>query len=119
MSQIFWQIEFFTTNRGTSPVIEFLDELEPSARAKVDKHLKLLREFGPHLNLPHAEPLKGHKPLWELKPKPFRLFYFFHEGQRFIILHAFSKKKPKTDKKEIKTAERRLEQQLERENKND
>lgn len=118
MSQESWQIEFFTTSRGTSPVIKFLDKLEPSARAKVDNFLKLLREFGPHLSLPHAEPLKGHKPLWELKPRPVRLFYFLYGGQRFVLLHAFFKKKNKTDRKEIRTAERRLAEFLEREDEN-
>lgn len=108
-----WTIEFFTTVRGTSPVLEYVDGLQAGERAKVYYHLRLLREFGINLREPHASPLEGHKPLWELKPGPIRLFYFAHKGRRFIILHAFRKKGQKTPRRHIKTAERRMAEFLE------
>ena len=37
-----WQIEFYRTNDGKSPVLEFIDELPAKDRAKVINHLKLL-----------------------------------------------------------------------------
>jgi len=108
-----WTIEFFTTVRGTSPVLEYLDGLQAGERAKVHYHLRLLREFGINLREPYASPLEGHRPLWELKPGPIRLLYFAHKGRRFIILHAFRKKGQKTPRRHIKTAERRMAEFLE------
>ena len=108
-----WKIEFFTTVRGKSPVLEYVNGLQARERAKVHYHLRLLREFGINLREPHASPLEGHKPLWELKPGPIRLFYFAHKGRRFIILHAFRKKGQKTPRRHIETAERRMAEFLE------
>lgn len=108
-----WTIEFLTTVRGTSPVLEYVDALQAAERAKVHYHLRLLREFGINLREPHASPLEGHKPLWELKPGPIRLFCFAHKGRRFIILHAFRKKGQKTPRRHIETVERRMAEFLE------
>lgn len=110
---ISWKIEFFATVRGKSPVLEYVDGLQPRERAKVHHHLKLLRDFGIDLRGPHAKPLEGHKPLWELKPGPIRLFYFTHKGRRFIILHAFRKKGRKTPQQHIEKAKRRMDEFLE------
>ena len=108
-----WKIEFFATVRGKSPVLEYVDGLQARERAKVYYHLRLLRQFGINLREPHARPLEGHKPLWELKPGPIRLFYFAHKERRFIILHAFRKKGQKAPRRYIETAERRMAEFLE------
>ena len=76
---------------------------------KIYNHLRLLREFGTELGMPHARPLKGHRPLWELRSFPNRVIYFAYTGRRFIVLHVFKKKRQKTPIKEIRTAERRME----------
>lgn len=99
-----WEVVFYTTRRGQSPVIEFLKELTVAERAKVRNHIRLLQEFGTRLDYPHARPIKGHKPLWELRPTPVRLFYVAYTGKRFVILHGFKKKTGKTPQKEIDTA---------------
>ena len=49
--------------------------------------------------------------LWELRilgSESIRIFYVAIIGKNFLLLHRFQKKKRKTDRKEIKTAEERL-----------
>ena len=110
-----WAVEFYTVARGTSPALEFINGLPKSERAKVYSCLKLLRECGTDVGMPHAKSVSGHKPLWELRPGSNRLIYFAHTGRRIIILHAFPKSQWKIPKREIATAERRLADFLERE----
>lgn len=108
-----WIVEFYTDIQGKSAVVEFINELGAHERAKVRNVLRLLREFGVLLQLPHARPLSGHRKLWELRAGAIRLIYFAHTGRRFIILHAFRKKSRKIPKREIVTAERRMDTFLE------
>lgn len=108
-----WTIEFYRDTRGTSDVLDFMSDLPDRERAKVYNHLRLLREFGMQLGMPHAKPLTGHKPLWELRPGAIRLLYFAHAGRRFIILHAFRKRGQKTPSRHITTAEERMAEFLE------
>ncbi len=115
MQSFEWKIEFYTVARGTSPPLEFINSLPKNEQAKVYFSLKLLREFGTKLGLPHAKPVSGHSPLWELRPGSNRLIYFAHTGRRLIILHAFSKKRPRLAAREIDTSERRLAEFTERE----
>jgi phage-related protein len=110
-----WVIEFYTDTQGRSPVLEFINDLPAQDRAKVRNDLRLLREFGVLLRMPHAKPVTGHKPLWELRPGDIRALYFAHVGHRFIILHAFRKKGQKIPPRDIAIAERRMADVLERE----
>lgn len=110
-----WAIEFYTDTRGKSAAVKFINELPVQTRARVRNALRLLREFGVLLQLPHARPISGHRKLWELRAGTIRLFYFTHTGHRFIVLHAFRKKSQKTPRREIAVAERRMAEFLERE----
>jgi phage-related protein len=107
-----WRIEFYRTQRGESPVMTYLNELPADDRAKAVKFMHLLLEFGTGLGMPHARPLTGHKPLWELRPMPHRILYFAHTGRVFVMLHAFVKKRGKTPSREIQVAEQRMEEFL-------
>jgi phage-related protein len=115
MSQAGWEIEFYADARGDSPVLEFVNDLPAQDQAKIRNAIRLLREFGVLLKMPHARPLTGHKPLWELRPGSIRVLNFAHVGRRFVILHAFRKKGQKTASRQITIAERRLADLLERE----
>jgi len=110
-----WTIEFYTDRRGHSPVVEFINALPVREQAEVRNALRLLREFGTLLGMPHARPLTGHHKLWELRPGPNRLLYFAHTGRRFVILHGFRKRSQRTLAREIRIAERRMAEILERE----
>ena len=108
-----WRIEFYATGKGKSPLVDFINGLSEQERAKVRNVLRLLREFGALLGLPHSRPLSGRSKLRELRAGDVRLFYFAHTGRRFILLHGFRKKSQKTPPAEIATAERRMKQFLE------
>ncbi len=47
-----YQAIFYTTERGDSPIDEFLDGLDKKSRAKVEAHISLLEELGPNLKSP-------------------------------------------------------------------
>jgi phage-related protein len=110
-----WRIEFYTTVRGDSPVLEVIKGLQETERATIYHHLRLLRELGVELGMPYARPLSRHKPLWELRPSPYRLLYFAYAGRRLIILHACRKRSNKTKRKDIDIAARRMREFEERE----
>jgi phage-related protein len=101
-----WQIHFYEDHRGKSPVLDFINNLSPKDRAKVNNALRLLEEFGTNLGMPHARRIEGR--LWELRPGDNRLFYCLLVDKRFVILHGFRKQSMKTPEKEIATALRRI-----------
>jgi len=101
-----WQIHFYEDHRGKSPALDFINNLSPKDRAKVNNVLRLLEEFGSILGMPHARRIEGR--LWELRPGDNRLFYCLFMDQKFVILHGFRKQSMKTPEKEIATAMRRM-----------
>ncbi len=105
-----WKIIYYETSQGSSPVSDFIDRLDPKAKSKIINTLDLLKEFGVRLGLPHTKKLAGTE-LWELRilgSNSIRIFYVTTIGKTFLLLHGFIKKKQKTERKEIKTAEERL-----------
>jgi phage-related protein len=108
-----WTVNFCTDARGRSDVRDFINGLPVRDRARVRNTLRLLREFGVLLQLPHARHISGRRGLWELRVGAIRLFYFAHTERRFIILHGFRKKTRRTPRGEIATAERRMAEFLE------
>jgi phage-related protein len=112
-----WTTEFYTDERGRAPVEEFLDTVPPKERASIFRVLDLLKEFGLQLGSRYVRHLEG--KLWELRVqtrgKTYRILYFAYTGQRFILLHAFLKKTMKTPRAEIRIAQARLVDFLERE----
>ncbi len=101
-----WRIGFYQDHRGRSPVLEFIDALPASDRARIDLAIRLLKEFGTHLGMPHARPLRD--GIWELRPGGIRLLYFAYINRQFVILHAFRKASNRTPDREIETAIRRM-----------
>ncbi len=114
-----WKVVFYEDEQGHSPVWEFIFSLPKKHQAKIVRAFDLLEEFGVALGMPHVRNIKGHRKLWELRVQvaksAYRVFYFTHTGQRFVMLHAFLKKTTKTPRQEIETAKRRMEELLERE----
>jgi phage-related protein len=66
-----WNIIFYIDRRGKCPALEFIDDLPVMEQAKVRNALRLLREFGTNLGMPHAKPIQA--KLWELRPGGIRL----------------------------------------------
>jgi phage-related protein len=107
-----WQIHFYEDHRGKSPVLDYVNGLPPTDRAKINNAFRLLEEFGTALSMPHVRRIEGR--LWELRPGDNRLFYFLYRDKQFVILHGFRKKSMQTPQKEIQTALRRMNELLEK-----
>lgn len=104
-----WELVFFETSSGRSPVREYLDELAPAEAAKVLADLDLLAEFGLDLGMPHVRPIRG--KVWELRSVgrlQHRVLYVAVSGRRMVLLHAFTKKTQKTPASDVALAERRF-----------
>lgn len=115
-----WKIIYYETAQGKSPVFEFIQSLNPKIKSKVIGAMDLLKELGISAGAPHSKKVTG-TPLWELRTlgkDNIRIFYVAVVNQKFLLLHAFQKKKQKTDTREIKTAIARLNDFKSRDGKN-
>ncbi len=101
-------VEFYETEKGEKPCLEFLNTLEVKLRAKVFRDLTLLEEKGKELRLPYSEHLDD--GIFELRTKQgtniVRNLYFFFVGNKIIITHGFRKKTQKTPPEEIERAKK-------------
>ncbi len=108
MDTIEWTIITYETNRGEKPVDEFLKKQQPQARGKIVHNIRLLRQYGNLLGMPHAKILSG--GLYELRirgKEELRIFYFFKQNTIYL-LHAFKKQTRKTPQKELEVATQRM-----------
>ena len=105
-----YEIVFYTTARGDSPVEEFVNAMPGKEQRKVAGFLELLAQEGPQLRRPYADHVKG--DLRELRMQfgrnEYRIFHFFIQEQRVVLVHAFAKKTQKLPEREIETAEERM-----------
>lgn len=105
-----WEVFYYRTERGDSPIEDFLNALPRKARAKCIAYIDMLEEFG--FNLPRSFIAKVRDDLWELRPQwagtEYRFLYFALVGQRFVILHAMAKKTQKLRPRDIELAEARM-----------
>lgn len=108
-----FEVWFFTTASGRRPVHEFLIDQEESSRDKLYEVMGYFREHGFHLSTLYLRRMSGSKHLWELRAKhrskQYRLFLAKIDDRTVLLLHAIVKKTQKTPKREIETAEERLE----------
>lgn len=106
-----WHIDYYQNINGKSPIFDFIESLETKNQAKIANTFDLLEHYGSNLGAPHVKKLRSFN-LWELRilgSKNIRIFYVALSNKKFLLLHAFIKKKRKTDQKEIKIALKRLE----------
>ena len=61
MEERLYKLILYTTDRGDSPIDEFLDGLDKKSRAKVAAYLSLLEDEGPNLKRPYADVVRGKK----------------------------------------------------------
>lgn len=106
MGKTYW----YTTESGRSPVEEEINGFPVPDQAKVYAYIAMLEKVGCRLGVPFVKPIDG--KLKELRipivPGQYRVFFFFHKGEDFYLLHGFLKKTQKTPPKEIETAKRRM-----------
>ncbi len=107
-----WQIIYWESNRGISPVYEFIEKLEVKQQSKIYNSLELLEEYGPQIGSSHSKKLKRFdvRELRILGSNNLRIFYAAITGRSFLLLHGIKKKSQKTPMQEIKTAQKRFEE---------
>jgi phage-related protein len=111
-----WEVLFYQTVGGDSPVEEFLDSLSDKATAKCLAYLRQLGERG--FDLPGSIIAKVRGKIWELRPEwggtEYRFFYVAMVGRRFVVLHAIRKQSQKLTARDIEIAENRYRDVLKR-----
>ena len=106
-----YEVVFYTTRRGDSPIDKFLDGLRKKARAKIEALIAFLEQQGPNLRRPYADRVR--RKMNELRVvfagDQFRILYFFFVRNMVVLLHGFTKKTQKLKESDIKIAEDRRE----------
>lgn len=96
-------IQYFHTD-----IEVFLDSLEKTTRAKVNRLIRLLSEKEYRLAMPYSRRLE--RDLYELRARSgqnIRVFYTFYEN-KIVLLHIVSKKTERLEKQDLATARARL-----------
>ena len=104
-----WSILTYETGREEKPVDEFIRKQQPQAKAKIVHSIRLLRQYGNLLGMPHSKTLGS--GLHELRirgKEELRLFYCFTSRRAIYLLHALKKQKQETPQKEIDIAKKRM-----------
>jgi phage-related protein len=107
-----FNIIFFTTPAGKSPVEEFIGQQDVKTQRKIYRTISLLKVAGFRLPGNHIKKMAGTAELWELRVKQsnknYRFFMAQVGKQLIVLLHAVTKKRQKTATQDITTAEQRL-----------
>jgi phage-related protein len=108
-----FQAVFYRDVSGQEPVREFLEGLEDESQAAIEHQigrLNLLSDATPHLPFPHSSQVEGE--LRELRCHYGRELYriLYRRSDRLVILlHVFSKRSAKIDRRDIRIAQERWE----------
>ncbi|MFH1993261.1 MAG: type II toxin-antitoxin system RelE/ParE family toxin [Pseudomonadota bacterium] len=110
-------ISFYRTVSGKCPVEKHLDSLTDEQVTKISWVLKLIREID-QIPSKYFKKLVNTNEIWEIRvdvgKNTFRLLGFFHGQDLIILTNSFQKKSQKTPFKEIKLAEQRKKEFLNR-----
>jgi phage-related protein len=111
-----WNIEYYESAAGKRPVEEFIDSLDAGSQVRIARTFDLLEEFGIRLDMRYARHLE--KNLWKLRVRQgrnrYRIIYFSHIGQTFVLLHGFAKKPGTVPRADIEIALNRRDDYLSR-----
>lgn len=104
-----YEIELYETQSGRNPVEEYLKKLAKESKekelAQINIYRKRLETYGMTVNNVYPETIrKLHDDLYELRPGPNRIFFFYFTGKKFVLLHAYRKHGQKAPVSEIKKA---------------
>lgn len=101
-----YEIHFYRNSDGKEPVKEYIQNLaskhDKDSRIKLNKirdYVKILSEHGTRAGEPYMKHLNG--DIWELRPLRDRIFFFGWNGNSFVLLHQFMKKRRKPPKEKL------------------
>ena len=111
------EIHFYRTISGHSPVENFFDTLSDRQVEKVLWVLRIIRDFE-YIPKEYFKKLINTEDIWEIRVKSgsniFRILGFFDKNKFIILTNGFIKKTQKTPRKEIRLAQERKKDYLER-----
>ena len=106
-----WQVVFYRDSDGNEPVKDFILAQPDSAIAEILHVFKLLRYFNISLGMPYVRKIDK-SGLRELRIRHgsslYRVFFFAHIENRFVLLHGMVKKTDKTPEGDKKLATQRM-----------
>lgn len=116
-----YEVEFYRNKNDVSEIAEMLDKLyKRGMTSKTDRinhdkivaYMNLLKKHGTYI----GEPVVKHvvDDIWELRPLKNRIFFFRWKDNNFLMLHHFIKKTKKTPPVEIRAAQAKREDYIER-----
>ncbi len=111
------EVNFYKSESGKFPAIEFLSSLTGKQAKKITWVLELFEDTS-IVPKQQFEKLKNTNDIWEIRiifsGNIFRLLGFFKANGNFIVTNGFVKKTKKTPQNEIKIAEERKRNYYER-----
>ena len=111
------EIHFYRTISGSCAVEEFFDSLSDKQVEKVLWVLRIIRDVD-FVPKEYLKKLVNTDDIWEIRVKSgsniLRILGFFHKNKIIILTNGFIKKTQKTPPKEIKLAQNRKKDYLER-----
>ena len=114
------EIIFYKTEKGSSPVEEFLETISDKQAQKIAWVLRIIRD----LDFTPKEYFKKLKNtnIWEVRiqlgSNIFRILGFIEGNNIIVLTNGLQKKTQKTPKKEIELAEKRMREYLNRRKRN-
>lgn len=99
-------VVYYIDDRQGNPVWDFINALPAEERDKCFEYIAYLEKMGEQVRRPVGDYL-GNK-LYELRPKQTRIIYFFTLNDYAVLVHAFRKKTTVIPEKEMRTAQRRM-----------
>jgi phage-related protein len=118
-----FQVRLYSTDGETSPILEYVFELLQTNKEFGLEVLVQLRNLPEIFYLGKAKALKviknGKFKCYELRVKHKNnicRFFFVIEEPNYIVIHGFTKKTQKTEKKDLKQGEKNLNNYLETKN---
>jgi len=116
-----YKVRFYRDKSGESEIVDYLDDLKKRGltsktdriiRNKILSYIAALEQYGTRI----GEPVVKHiiEDIWELRPINNRILFFYWKDNRFVLLHCFVKKSNKTPQREIKRAQSKMKDYIER-----
>ena len=112
-------VDHYTTGSGRDFVSDYIREVSKKYGDKdvfsIRAAIVFLKKHGFEANRYKRQLIKKIEgDLYELRPGNNRIFFFYFDGKKFVLLHGFRKKTQKTPQHEIETAMKQMDDYIRR-----
>jgi len=116
-----YKVKFYRNKNGESEIVDFLDDLKKRGitsksdrivRNKILSYIAALEKYGTRIGEPVVKHIVDN--IWELRPINNRILFFCWKDNKFLLLHHFVKKSNRTPPREIKRAQSKMKDYIER-----